>query len=82
MSGNNDRFRIDASAFGGGLVAGVALTAARLQSSSASTAGTSDVRFIDDTDDGILRYDADGSAAGAAIVLATLTLTLADFLMV
>ena len=84
--GNNDTLRFLASAFGGGLVAGQALAANQFQASSASAAATAAVRFVYDIDDGILRYDSNGSAAGGVTVIATLTgavtLTAADFLIV
>jgi Ca2+-binding RTX toxin-like protein len=84
--GNNDSLRFLASEFGGGLIAGQALAANQFQASSASTAATASVRFIYDTDDGILRYDANGSAAGGLLTIATLsgaaTLTAADFVFI
>jgi Ca2+-binding RTX toxin-like protein len=56
----NDRLQISASAFGGGLAAGVALQAGQLLLG-ANTADTVDRRFIFDTTNGDLFFDADGS---------------------
>jgi Ca2+-binding RTX toxin-like protein len=69
---NNDRFQFSASGFGGGLVAGVALTDAQFQTSVAPGAKTADVRFIFDSDDYKLWFDADGNGAGAAVLITTL----------
>ncbi len=67
---NNDRVALTGAAFG---LTAATFTAINFQSGTDSTALTSDVRVFYETDTGILRYDADGSSAGAAIVLATLT---------
>lgn len=83
VSGNDDVFQIKASAFGGGLIANTLLAAGQLQISASDVAATSAVRFIFETDTGILRYDDDGSGSHAAVVLATLqagaTVNLNDF---
>jgi Ca2+-binding RTX toxin-like protein len=58
----NDRLQISASAFGGGLVAGVDLTSGQiLVGAGANTANAVDQRFIFDTTNGELFFDADGS---------------------
>ena len=71
---------------GGGLAAGQALAANQFQASDAGTAANMGVHFIYDTDDGVLRYDANGSAAGGLLTIATLTsaanLTASDFVFV
>jgi Ca2+-binding RTX toxin-like protein len=69
VAGNNDTFRFLGSAFGGH--APGYITAAEFQSSTADTAGSASVRVLFETDTGILRYDADGSGAGAAEIIAT-----------
>ena len=83
-AGNNDAFKFKGSAFGG-LAAG-SILANQFQSSTSASAGTTDVRFYYETDTGILRYDADGSNAGAATIIATLqagaTMTLSDILII
>jgi Ca2+-binding RTX toxin-like protein len=83
-AGNDDYFRFTGSVFGG-LPAG-ALAANRFLASTTGTATTADHRFLYETDTGILRYDADGSGAGAAIVIATLTgaptVAVADFVII
>jgi Ca2+-binding RTX toxin-like protein len=66
----NDSLRFSGAAFGG-LPAG-ALAANRFASNASGAATTADQRFVYETDTGTLRFDADGSGAGAAIVIATL----------
>lgn len=84
-SGNNDAFQFKGSAFGG-LTPGVALSASQFQSSTSDVAVTADIRFFYETDTHILRFDADGSGGGAAIVIATLQATaavaLADIIII
>jgi Ca2+-binding RTX toxin-like protein len=63
----NDRLQISASAFGGGLVAGAALQANQILVG-ANTANTVDQRFIFDTTNGDLFFDADGSDAVSVVV--------------
>lgn len=67
-----DVITISASAFGGGLVAGVGLSAAQFETNATGLASTDSVRFVFDTDKARLLFDADGSDAGAAVVLATI----------
>jgi Ca2+-binding RTX toxin-like protein len=79
-----DKLEIDASLFGGGLVAGGAVS---LVSGSAPTsAGFASGVFHYDTDDGFLYWDADGQGAGARISIVRLqnlpTLTTGDFTVV
>jgi Ca2+-binding RTX toxin-like protein len=66
VAGDNDKFQIVASAFGGGLVAG-ALAATQFQSRADNVAQDADDRFIFRTTDRTLWFDADGNGAGAAI---------------
>ncbi len=68
--GNNDRVALTGTAFG---LTAASFTAANFQSGTSATALAPDIRVFYETDTGILRYDADGNSAGAAIVLATLT---------
>jgi Ca2+-binding RTX toxin-like protein len=68
--GNDDSFAFLGSAFGG-LAAG-ALSVNRFQSSDSAEALTAQVRFLFETDTGILRFDADGKGAGASSIIATL----------
>ena len=83
--GNNDRFQITAAAFGGGLVAG-ALAANQFQTRADNIAQDADDRFIFNTTDRTLWFDADGSGAGAAIMVADLqagaVVTAADILLI
>jgi len=69
-----DFLRISAAGFGGGLVAGSALLGTQFLSGSGSTAAdTADRRFIYDTSNGTLRFDADGTGGTASQILAILT---------
>jgi hypothetical protein len=70
-AGNNDALLFLGSAFGG-LPAGT-LAATRFVANASGAATTLDQRFVYETDTGILRYDANGSAAGGVTVIATLT---------
>ncbi len=83
-AGNNDRVEFDGAAFGG-LAAG-SITANMFQSSAAAVAQSGNVRFLYETDTGILRYDADGQGGDAATIMATLqagaTMTFNDILIV
>ena len=85
VGGNDDQFVITASAFGGGLVAG-ALAAAQFQIRADNGAQDADDRFIFRTTDQTLWFDADGTGASAARMLADLqasaVLTAADILLV
>jgi hypothetical protein len=80
-----DKIEIDASDFGGGLVAGV-LATGRFVSNATGLAGDADDRFIFNTANNYLYYDADGSGSGARAAIAQFTtaptLTAADFLIV
>ena len=71
LAGDNDKFQIVASTFGGGLVAG-ALAATQFQSRADNVAQDADDRFIFRTTDRSLWFDADGDGAGAAILVADL----------
>ena len=66
-----DDLAFSAAGFGGGLVAGVALTAAQFESNATGAASTADARFVYNTLSGVLFYDADGSGAGTAAEIAT-----------
>ena len=81
--GNDDTLAFASAAFGG--LAPGAIQANQFQSSIDANAATPEARFIFETDTGILRFDADGNGAGAAIVIATLlagaTLTAADIVI-
>ena len=82
---SDDRFQITAAAFGGGLVAG-ALAANQFVTRADNLAQDSDDRFIFNTTDRTLWFDADGSGAGAAIMVADLQagaiVTAADILLI
>ncbi|MEL7466249.1 MAG: M10 family metallopeptidase C-terminal domain-containing protein, partial [Pseudomonadota bacterium] len=75
-----DILQIDASEFGGGLVAGLA---AVLVANGNPIADTADATFLYDTDSGLLRFDADGNGDGDAVLFAFLqnvpTLDAGDF---
>lgn len=68
-----DDLGFSAAGFGAGLVAGVALTAAQFESNTTGLASTGDVRFVFNTATKVLSFDADGSGAGAASTIVTLT---------
>ncbi len=82
--GNDDSFLISAAGFGGGLVAG-ALAAGAFQSRADNIAQDADDRFIFRTTDQTVWFDADGSNAGAAVLIVDLqagaVVTAADFLI-
>jgi Ca2+-binding RTX toxin-like protein len=71
VAGNNDALRFEGDVFGG--LPNGALTANRFVANAAGVATSLDQRFVYETDTGILRYDANGSAAGGVTVIATLT---------
>jgi len=85
VAGNNDTFRITASGFGGGLVAGP-LAAARFIVRADNLAQDADDRFIFRTTDQTVWFDSNGNAAGGLTMVADLQagamLTAADFLLV
>ena len=85
VAGNDDRFQILASAFGGGLVAGV-LAAANFQTRADNLAQDGTDRFVFRTTDHTLWFDADGTGAGAAVMLADLqtgaVVTAADIFLI
>ncbi len=68
-----DDLEISAAGFGGGLVAGVALTAAQFQTNATGLATTAAARFVFNTATGVLNFDADGNGAGAFMTVATFT---------
>jgi Ca2+-binding RTX toxin-like protein len=84
VAGNDDALRFEGDVFGG-LPNGV-LAVNRFVANAAGVATSLDQRFVYETDTGILRYDANGSAAGGVTVIATLTgapsLTAGDILIV
>jgi Ca2+-binding RTX toxin-like protein len=63
-----DQLQISASAFGGGLVAGVVLTANQIRVGAFTAADNAAQRFIFNTANGDLFFDADGNAAGSSAV--------------
>ncbi|MEO8243389.1 MAG: calcium-binding protein, partial [bacterium] len=69
--GNHDLILIDAAAFGGGLAAG-SVSNAQFQSGSDHVALTGTVRFLFDTSDTSLWFDANGSGKGGLVMLADL----------
>lgn len=86
VAGNNDRFLISAAAFGGGLVAGGTLAANQFIIRADNVALDADDRFIFRTADRTLWFDADGTGAGAAVMVADLqagtTVTAADIYLI
>ena len=75
--GSDDRFEISASGFGGGLVAGVALSSSNastgvLVSDSNPTAQGSSANFLYNTLTGLLSFDIDGTGSQQAVAIATL----------
>ncbi len=81
-----DTLQIDASAFGGGLVAGGAVTL--IANANPSSVGQATGVFLYDTDTGFLSWDRDGGGPEAAVLLVWLqgtpspALTAGDFLVV
>ena len=69
----NDRFRISASGFGGGLSAGMALDGLSFIQGSNPYAIGRGATFLFDTSDKTLRFDRDGNGSGSAQAIATLT---------
>ncbi|WP_373503095.1 calcium-binding protein [Aestuariivirga sp.] len=69
-AGNNDRFEFKGTSFAN-LPAGK-INANEFQKSTSSVAADADIRFLFETDTGILRFDADGNGSAAAIIIATL----------
>lgn len=67
----DDRFQISAAGFGGGLAAG-ALAASQFQSRADNVAQDGNDRFIFRTTDRTLWFDADGTGAGLALMVADL----------
>ena len=84
--GDNDSFEIRAAGFGGGLVAGAAVTDAQFDTQASNAALTSSVRFIFRTSDQTLWFDSNGNVAGGLYLLADLQVdadvTRADILLV
>jgi Ca2+-binding RTX toxin-like protein len=85
VSGNNDILHISAAGFGGGLVAGV-LAVELYRARADNLAQDADDRFIFRTTDKTLWFDADGSGAGAAVMVAdlqdTATFSRGDILLI
>ncbi|MBD2119883.1 GDSL-type esterase/lipase family protein [Trichocoleus sp. FACHB-262] len=72
-----DIFRISAAGFGGGLLAGTALTTSNSNtgvfvSDVSPTAVGSSANFLYNTSNGLLSFDRDGSGEGAAVAIANL----------
>lgn len=87
FSAAEDDLAFSAGGFGGGLVAGVALTAAQLELNTTGVASTAAVRFVLHMTTGVLSFDADGSGGGANATIVTFqvgvpVLTTADFVII
>ncbi|MBW4553325.1 MAG: hypothetical protein KME35_19760 [Aphanocapsa sp. GSE-SYN-MK-11-07L] len=67
----DDQIKVKAAGFGGGLVAGAAITAAQFRLGSAAVDNSD--RFIYNTGNGQLYFDVDGTGSKAQTLLATLT---------
>ena len=80
FTSGEDILQIDVSVFGGGLVAG---GTAQLVANGNPVADAAGGTFLYDTDNGTLRFDADGNGAGGAVLFAFLqnvpTLLASDF---
>lgn len=85
VAGDNDKFQIDAAAFGGGLTAG-GLAGTQFQNRADNLAQDADDRFIFRTSDSTLWFDADGTGALAARMVADLqagaTMSAADIQLI
>jgi Ca2+-binding RTX toxin-like protein len=83
---NNDRISVAATFFGGGLVAGAAVTADQFLSRADNRAQDAEDRFIFRTTDRTVWFDANGNAAGGPVLIADLqagaTFGLADIVLV
>ena len=83
FSSGIDMIQVSANGFGGGLVAGGAVS---LVSGTNPTASGAAGQFLYDTDDGRLLWDADGIGSGSAVLVATLSnipsLAASDFIVV
>jgi Ca2+-binding RTX toxin-like protein len=87
VSGNNDHFEIDASGFGGDLVAGAPLTGGRFRLRATSNEAVDDSdRFIFRDRDDTLWFDVDGKGGDEPVLIADLqagsVITAADILLV
>ena len=70
----DDTINVSAAGFGGGLIASTPITADQfLLGSSVSTSTSASQRFLYNTTNGALFYDADGTGALAALQIAMLT---------
>jgi Ca2+-binding RTX toxin-like protein len=82
---NNDRISVAATFFGGGLVAGAAVTADQFLSRADNRAQDAEDRFIFRTTDRTVWFDANGNAAGGPVLIADLqagaVFTAADILL-
>jgi Ca2+-binding RTX toxin-like protein len=75
LSGDNDRFHISAAGFGGGLVAGRALSASQFQTANDNLLqgkAEASIHFIWEADATRLWYDSNGSGAGGLLLVADL----------
>ncbi|MEA5576630.1 FG-GAP-like repeat-containing protein [Anabaena sp. UHCC 0451] len=77
FSSIDDTIEVSDTGFGGSLVAGVLDASAFVSGAGITTASNAAHRFIYNTSNGALFFDADGNGAGASIQLATLSGTLA-----
>ena len=84
VSGDNDKFVFDSAGFGGGLTAGT-LAANQFQTRADKLAQDANDRFIFNTTNQTLWFDADGNGAGAAIMVADMqagaTMSVSDILI-
>jgi hypothetical protein len=85
-AGDDDRFRISASGFGGGLIAGGPLAASQFQVRDDNAAQDADDRFIFRRTDATLWFDSNGTSSGGLTLIADLqagaTVTHDDILLV
>jgi Ca2+-binding RTX toxin-like protein len=83
FASGTDQIQVSASAFGGGLTAGGSVS---LVSGTDPAASGANGQFLFDTDDGTLYWDADGTGAGTAVLIATLSnvppLAASDFVVI
>ena len=85
FASGSDKLEISAALFGGGLAAGMLSASQFLSGAGTNAATTADQRFIYNSSNGNLLFDADGNGAGAAVIVGNLinitALTAADFLI-
>ena len=79
FASGEDVFQVSAAGFGGGLVAGAALSGAQFVANAGGTATATQAQFLLNTSDGSLWWDADGIAQIGAVLIARFDTLAAGF---